>query len=179
MANINDQDLRDRTTINRNTTGQDNLADGLVRREVGYDQTAYRDGYWQGRNSERRSMENLRSRENESVASGLILGVLLTGLFGLGASIYFFLLNLNHSSQTAPVINIPAPSQSPQAPERVIERVVPVPQNLPDVKIPTPNVNVTVPNLAPSSPTTQPQDNVTQETPKAEEASPAPANTPQ
>lgn len=169
MTNVDDQGFRDRKSINQNTANQNDLAEGVVKPEAPYDQTAYQDGYRRGLNSERRSIENLRSRENESAASGVLLGVLLAGLVGLGAGIYFFVFNQNRDTQTAPVINVPAPAQSPQAPDRIIERVVPVPQNPPDVNVPAPEVNITVPNPAQQSPTSQSQDNVA---PEAEPASP-------
>jgi hypothetical protein len=173
MANIDNQGFRDRKSMTQNTTNQNDLADGVVKREVPYDQSTYQDGYWHGRNSERRSIENLRTRESESAASGLLIGILLAGLCGLGAVIYF--INQNPETQTAPVINVPAPAQSPQPSERIIERVVPVPQNLPDVNVPAPKVNITVPSPAqPSS--TQTQDNAA---PQTQEAAPAPENSPQ
>jgi hypothetical protein len=150
MAKINNQDFRDRNSASPNAVDQSSFADGATRREVNPDPATYRDGYQQGRESERYAIENQQARENESAAGGLLIGLLLAGLAALGAGAYYLLNNQNREVEPAPVINVPAPSQSPQTTERIIERVVPVPQAPPEVKIP--DVNISVPSPAASSP---------------------------
>lgn len=80
----------------------------------------------------------LRARENDGLARGLLLGVVLMSLIGLVAGVLFFLTEQNR--QTVPIVPAPA-GVEPEAPEiptntnteireRVIERteIVPVPQ---------------------------------------------------
>jgi hypothetical protein len=182
MAKVNNQDFRDRNSVSPNTTDQSNFVDGVTRREATHDPANYRDGYWQGRESERHAVENQQARENESAASGLLIGLLLAGLAALGAGAYYLLNNQNREVVPAPVINVPAPDQSPQTTERIIERVVPVPQAPPEVNIPTPNVNISVPNpVAPSpaapAPAAQSQSSPAPAQPQgsAQDAAPEPA----
>ncbi|MBF2028054.1 MAG: hypothetical protein IGS48_15025 [Oscillatoriales cyanobacterium C42_A2020_001] len=162
MTNYNNQDLRDRAAAsNQNVSNQTrlsnqaDLADGMVQRPTAHNQTAYQDGYWQGRYSERRDNVDRRAAEDEGTASGIIFGLLLASLVGLGLGTYFFLNEQNRTPRVTPNVTAPAPSPSQQPEvrqERIIERVVPVPQQAPDA----PDVNVTIPNPAPESRVTQP-----------------------
>jgi len=164
MTNPNNRDLRDRpiaanpNAVNRTpVSNQADLADGIVERPAARNQTAYQDGYWQGRYSERNNLAQRRADEEEGVASGVIFGILLASLFGLGLGTYFYLTGQNRTPEVAPnVVNpSPSPAQPPEVRERIIERdrVVPVPQQAPD----TPDVNITLPNQpAPESRVTQP-----------------------
>lgn len=99
--------------------------------------TAYRDGYANGRYAEHRVQEeDLRARDNDNAARGLLLGILLTSLAGLIMGLLFLVTQRN---QTPVPVSSPsvAPTSAPanQAPNRettIIERtttdVIPVPQ---------------------------------------------------
>lgn len=162
MTNFNNPERRDRpVAANQNLSNQE-LSEGLTQRSAVQDRAGYQDGYWQGRYSERRNQAERRAYEEDSAASGLILGLLLAALAGLGLGTYFFLNEQNRTPVvTPPTIRIPnaSPSPSSQVRERIIERdrVVPVPQQAPSM----PDVNITVPNPAPESRVTQPAEPTT------------------
>ena len=108
--------------------------------------------------------ENQIARENNSAASGLFLGILLTGLVALGLGALF-------------MFNRDGGTSEPAGRQTIIERtreVVPQPQ-APDVQ--PPDVNITVPKVeAPPAPDV----NVTipsPAVPEAPAAETAPANT--
>lgn len=112
-------------------------------------QPTYRDGYYQGRQAERyqaeRYNEELRAREGDGAATGLMTGLLLAALVALGAGAFFFFNQQNRPRTVVPTVIAPSasPSPSPKVQERIIERdrIVPVPQTV----APPPDVNITVP----------------------------------
>ena len=85
--------------------------------------------------------ENQIARENNSAASGLMTGILLTSLLGLGLGAFF-------------LFNRGADNSAPAGNQTIIERTqeIPVPQpQAPDVK--PPDVNITLPKVeAPPAP---------------------------
>lgn len=154
MANINNRESRNRETATRlntsnppaNVTGTNEINPNRV---VNPQPTTYEHGYLHGRVAEERRNADLQEvRDNDNAARGLLLGILLTSLIGIPLAALFY---LTQRDQTPAPINrtivvpSPAPSQSPQVQERIIERdrVVPIPQ------APAPRVDVTIPNPAP------------------------------
>lgn len=105
--------------------------------------TSDRTTYERDRYAQELQRQNQAIRENDSAASGLLIGVLLTGLAALAIGGYFL-------SQR------PTPSPSRTIIERNTTREVPVPQQqAPDVNVTVPNpepprVNITVPSPAPA-----------------------------
>lgn len=117
------------------TPKNNNEGDGLGR----ISKMAYRDGYLHGRDLEHSVQEENRVvRDNNTAASGLLLGITIASLAGLlGGALYF----VTHQNQptTTPVRTAPAPTISQPQPTQkqttVIERtvnttkeVIPVPQ---------------------------------------------------
>lgn len=158
MRNLNDSDSYNR----ENYPATDDLSETGVRRPeavtsqpVTPTRTAYRDGYVQGRSVEQHRNEvSQEIRDNDNAARGLIMGILLTGLVGLGLATYF-LTQRNEAPVNRTIVvpsAAPSPAQSPQVRDRIIERdrVVPVP--VPQEPAPAPNVNITVPSPAPQAP---------------------------
>jgi outer membrane biosynthesis protein TonB len=138
------------------------------------DSQSYRNGYVQGRVSERNYQEDLAQRDTNNASQGLLLGFLIAGLAALtaGAIWYFNRPESAVDNTTTPVETIPATSSPTPAatltPEpqqtTIIERTreVPVPIPVPEQRtspVPTPaapNVNITVPPQQPSSTQTAP-----------------------
>lgn len=190
MANLQDKDLHNSNYNNQ--VNHDDLSNSVAEQKPAYNHTAYHNGYNNGRVAERRVSnveERVRSREGESAANGLFVGIILTALVGLGFGLFYF---LNYESRTPVVVpNVikPEASPSPTQPENrttVIERdrIVPVPQTAP-----APEVNIQVPNpvnSAPSNtdssndsapPATQPQTQPSpQSSPEATTEQPQPQN---
>ncbi len=103
-------------------------------REVTPRRTSYRDGYVQGQQSEQyrlqQQYQNQKTREDQSLSVGLLIGVLLTGsaVFGVGA---FFLFNQqqNPTPVAAPtaapeVQTSPSPPVNSNKETTIIERTV-------------------------------------------------------
>lgn len=165
MANLNDRDVynRDNNSNNPNVAGN---PDNRVPAGRAIDQTGdyhvvnpdpvdYRQGYVEGRAIEQHRYEaNQEIRDNDNAGRGLLLGILLTGLFALTAGAFYFLTQRDRTPTpvnrtiivptTAPSTS-PSPSPSPEVRERIIERdrVVPVPQEA--APAPAPKINITVP----------------------------------
>jgi len=105
--------------------------------------TSDRTTYERDRYAQELQRQNQAIRENDSAASGLLIGVLLTGLAALAIGGYF-------------LTQRPSPSPSRTIIERNTTREVPVPQQqAPDVNVTVPNpepprVNITVPSPAPA-----------------------------
>lgn len=133
------------------------------------ERTAYRDGYQEGIDSERRlQRESYAVRESNSAASGLTLGLLLALIAGLvGGTVYFLTRTNEPTRQTAPatqIIPVPTPDnrqpQSSQNKTTIIDRtiekskeIVPVPaQPSPAPSASAPDININVPN--PTQPST-------------------------
>lgn len=144
--------------------------------------TAYEKGYHQGRHSERLVQEdNYAVRDNNSAASGIVIGLALAVIAGLaGGAMYLYNQRQESPRQTAPstqIIPVPVPnnSQPQQAPssnkettiiERTIDKtrdIVPVPTQpsaAPSPQAPSKapsaspsNINITIP--APQQPSTE------------------------
>lgn len=111
--------------------------------------TSDRTTYERDRYAQELQRQNQAIRENDSAASGLVIGVLLTGLAALAIGGYF-------------LTQRPSPSPSRTIIERNTTREVPVPQQqAPDVNVTVPNpepprVNITVPSPAPAPAPAQP-----------------------
>lgn len=130
MTNYNNRDLRDRRPVSSNQSSpnqptavnQSDLSDGLVQRPAARNQTAYQDGYWQGRYSERNNLAQQRANEEDGVASGVIFGILLASLAGLALGTYFYLSGQNRTPTVEPNVTIPSPApvQPPEVRERII-----------------------------------------------------------
>lgn len=163
MANLNDRE--DYPSNLSNQTPRTPNSEAGENQVVHHNPTSHQDGYVQGRAVEQhRNAVNQEIRDNDNAGRGLLVGIILTSLVGLTAGGLYL---LNQSNQTPTTIDrtivvpkaAPAPSQSPQVRERVIERerVVPVPQQPQPAAVP--NVNVTVPQQsaptqsAPAAPT--------------------------
>ena len=165
MANLRDQDLHNQDYSNK--PNRDELSDSMAKRKPAYPQNAYHNGYQNGRVAERRVAnveERVRTREGESAANGLFVGMILTALVGLGFGLFYFLNYKPEAPVVVPNVTAPQASPSPNQPENrttVIERdrIVPVPQTNS-----APDVNIQLPN--PSNTTSSPSSN---------EAQPAPA----
>jgi hypothetical protein len=130
-------------------------------------EVGYREGYRTGRDSERLSQQEASSaREENSAASGLIIGFALASLAALaGGTIYFLNARNEPVQQTAPstqVVPVPVPDNSqPRTSnkettiiERTIDRTqkaVPVPQQ------PATNSDADAPNINIELPTPQQQ----------------------
>jgi cytoskeletal protein RodZ len=131
-------------------------------REVTPRRTSYRDGYVQGQQSEQyrlhQQYQNQKTREDQSLSVGLLIGILLTGsaVFGVGA---FFLFNQQQTPSpvaaptAAPEVQTsPSPPASPSSNKEttIIERTVEKAREvLPAVPSP-----VEVPKNSPASPGT-------------------------
>lgn len=162
MTNFNHPDSRDRgvpahpdPAHQTAAANQSELSAGRNQRPTTPHSTVNQDAsYWQGRYSERNTLARQRAAEEEGAASGVIFGILLASLASLALGTYFYLNGQNRTPPIAPnsANPSPAPVQSPQIRERVIERdrIVPVPQPAPD----TPDVNITIPSPAPAPATT-------------------------
>src|SRR5919199_1430780 len=126
------------------------------------DEVAYQKGYQTGRNSERLLQEETYAvREENSTASGLMLGLALASIAALaGGTIYFLNARNEPIQQTAPstqVVPVPVPNNSqPRSSnkettiiERTIDRTreaVPVPQEPAKApEAPAPSVNIQLP----------------------------------
>jgi hypothetical protein len=122
-------------------------------RKATSDEIAYRDGYVQGQNSERRlqySQEN--ERESSGIASGLILGLLFTALLGTGIAIWFYSSGREDSVEPTTASPSPEVTQPQNTETRVIERTVERTEIVP-VEVPAvnpPEVNIEVPTLTTS-----------------------------
>jgi hypothetical protein len=153
-----------------NQTRRDPNSNPNVSQEVGY-----REGYRTGRDSERLYQQEVSSaREENSAASGLIIGLALASLAALaGGAIYFFNDRNEPVQQPAPatqVVPVPVPDNS-QPPttnkettviERTIDRTqkaVPVPQQ------PATNSGANAPNINIELPTPQQQGSVNETSP--------------
>lgn len=136
---------------------------------------SYRDGYMQGRVSERRHQEDvLVQRDNENAGRGLLVGILVTSLIGLTLGAVWFVDRTNQEATqaTPPVIIPPQPRDpSPEAnpapqKETIIERtrdvLVPVPQ-----QAPSPAPQLQAPSPAPQQ-NTSTTSNSAQEQPATE-----------
>lgn len=127
-------------------------------------EVAYREGYRTGRDSERLYQQEASSvREENSAASGLIIGLALASLAALaGGTIYFLNARNEPSKQTAPatqVVPVPVPDNSqPRTNNKettIIERTIdktqkaiPVPQQPAtnsDAKAPKINIQLPTP----------------------------------
>ncbi|MBD2022055.1 hypothetical protein H6F43_17900 [Leptolyngbya sp. FACHB-36] len=159
MRNLNDSDSYNRdnypATGDLSETGG-RRPEAVTSQPVTPNRTAYRDGYVQGRSVEQHRTEvSQEIRDNDNAARGLIMGILLTGLVGLGVAATYFLTQRNEAPVNRTIVvpsAAPSPAQSPQVRDRIIERdrVVPVP--VPQEPAPAPNVNITVPSPAPQAP---------------------------
>jgi hypothetical protein len=126
------------------------------------DEVAYQKGYQTGRDSERLLQEETYAvREENSTASGLMIGLALASIAALaGGSIYFLNARNEPIQQTAPstqVVPVPVPNNSqPRSSNKettIIERTidktreaVPVPQQpAKDPEAPAPNINIQLP----------------------------------
>jgi hypothetical protein len=151
--------------IRRDPNSNPNLS-----REVGY-----QEGYRTGRDSERIYQQEASSvREENSAASGLIIGLALASLAALaGGAIYFLNTRNEPVEQTAPttkVVPVPVPDRS-QPPtsktettviERTVDRTqkaVPVPQQ------PATNSDTKAPNINIQLPSPQQQGSVNETNP--------------
>lgn len=143
-------------------------------RKVTADEVAYRNGYVQGRSIEMQAHDKAMAHErhraqraaDNNLATGLLLGLLVTGVAGIvGGIVYFY----NPQNATAPVEAPEAVTETETAPtqvennttiiERTIERtreIVPAPSeiSLPDVEINLPSGNTAEP--APADESTAP-----------------------
>jgi hypothetical protein len=122
------------------------------------DEVAYRDGYAQGRRNEQTvqsayrqvEYENQRIREDNSAASGVVVGLVLASLVGALAGVFYF---LSQSSTVAPAPEAPqAQPAAPQPPvvERqttVIERTVDRVREVEPPAVPEVEINVPAPEL--------------------------------
>ena len=144
---------------------------------------SYGNGYVNGQASERLEQEkNLAARDNKNAASGLVIGILLTGLVGLTAGAFWFFNQRDEAvKDNAVPVAVPTassrPSSSPspqasQAPQKqttIIERTR-------DVPVPVERTrDIPVPILVP-----QPQTSATSAPPKGEHptANPTPSTQP-
>ncbi len=126
------------------------------------DEVTYQKGYQTGRDSERLLQEeNYAVREENSTASGLMIGLALASIAALaGGSIYFLNARNEPIQQTAPstqVVPVPVPNNSqPRSSnkettiiERTIDRTreaVPVPQQPAKApEAPAPSINIQLP----------------------------------
>jgi cytoskeletal protein RodZ len=124
------------------------------------DEVSYQQGYQTGKDSERLlQQEAYAAREENSAASGLMIGFALVTLAALaGGTIYFLNARNEPAQQTAPstqVAPVPNNSQSPSSNkqttiiERTIEKTqkaVPVPQQPTKApEAPAPNINIQLP----------------------------------
>lgn len=125
-------------------------------------EVSYQEGYRTGRDSEQLlQQEAYAAREENSAASGLMIGFALATLAALaGGTIYFLNARNEPVQQTAPstqVVPVPVPNNSPSPSskqettiiERTIERTqkaVPVPQQPAKApEAPAPNINIQLP----------------------------------
>lgn len=169
-------------TVNNNTTQQT--------------ANSYRNGYMQGRVSERRHQEDLLvQRDNDNAGRGLLVGILLTSLIGLTVGAVWLVNQTNkEATQVTPPVIIPNSQpdrdSSPKArpapqKETIIERtrdvLVPVPQPqapspAPQQQAPSPapqqNINIT-PNSASQPPATEKTPTQSQDTQTNTEATAA------
>jgi cytoskeletal protein RodZ len=167
MSNLNNRDAYSRETqrevyrdANGNTHVRDTERTPVTNGQTVHRPTAYRDGYMQGRVSEQRLQEeNLRVRDNDNAARGLMIGIVLTSLAGLIIGLLFFLTQRNEtpvptSSPVAPSAAPANPQQNRESRTTIIERnnttreVVPVPQE----PVVVPDVNVNVPDTSQQQP---------------------------
>ncbi|MER3494779.1 MAG: hypothetical protein C4323_22635 [Mastigocladus sp. ERB_26_2] len=137
------------------------------------DSQSYRNGYLQGRVSERNYQEDLAQRDTNNASQGLLLGFLIAGLAALTAgAIWYFnqpdpgVENTTTPTQTIPPTSSPTPAATltpePQQ-TTIIERTreVPVPIPVPEQRtspVPTPaapDINITVPPQQQQPPSTQ------------------------
>lgn len=145
------------------TTENHNFKKSIKGRQATPQEVAYRDGYVQGKVNEyheqryRRAKDaqihehRARVRENESAASGLLLGLLLAAILGTAGAIFYF---MGRDSVEPPVINPepaqPESNQSNAEPgnttiiERTVERTERAAPRSSTVDLP--DVNVQLPN---------------------------------
>lgn len=146
----NYQDSNDRRSIDEST---------VHTRPASRSEVAYREGYIQGRNQEEFHGRINRKRENDSAATGVVIGVILASLAGLVVATLYF----SPRSQQVEQVPVPVPQNSPSpAPstERttIIERqpqIVPVPQQT-QIIVPSPDQSNTTQPDTTQSDTTQP-----------------------
>jgi outer membrane biosynthesis protein TonB len=136
---------------------------------------SYRNGYVDGRVSERDREEGLVERDNNNAARGLLIGILLTSIVGLVVGTVFF---LNQRDEAPTTVTQPVPVPVPSAknanrPEKttIIEKTKEVPvERTKEVPVP---VFVPQPQASPApqtpnaevSPTSTPQQPATQNLP--------------
>lgn len=137
-----------------NNNLSDQSLSGVHGREATPEEVARRDGYVKGRNDENYAQGNLRAqeriaaessaraRENNSAASGMLLGLVVAALAaGVGAALYF--LAGDRSNNVAPVAAPQIEERTIERETTVIEREVPTPPvSLPDVQVDVPEVNL-------------------------------------
>jgi hypothetical protein len=180
MADLNDRE--DYPTNIPNPTPRTTNPEVAGNNQVRHNPNSYQDGYVQGRAVEQhRGAVNQEIRDNDNAGRGLLVGIILTSLIGLTAGGLYLLNQRDRTPATVERTIVvpkaaPAPSQSPQVRERVIERerIVPVPQQPQPAALP--NVNVTVP--APAASATPAQSNPQTVTPNnSSQPSPSSGNT--
>jgi len=136
----------------------DNLSDpslsGVKGRAATPEEAARRDGYVKGRNDENYTQSNLRAqervvaesrsraRENDSAASGMLLGLIVALIAaGVGAALYF--LTGDRTNSVVPVAVPQIEKETTEKETTIIEREVSAPPvSLPDVQVDLPDVNV-------------------------------------
>lgn len=118
---------------------------------------SYRNGYVNGRETERNYQQNLAARDNENASVGLLLGIFLTSLAGLivGAFWYFNQPRETVVNEAQPIVT-PSPQQTTIIEKtREVPVVVPQPE-IPPINLPSPpDINVTVPPQQPTNSGTQ------------------------
>lgn len=128
------------------------------------DPASYEEGYLQGRSSDRRVREetHIVREDNNSAASGLLLGLGLAALLALAGAAFWF-MNRGGESPTE-ILTVPVPNSQPQQQQQqpqnssgdttIIERtreVIPIPQQQtpePQQQAPAeaPDININVPS---------------------------------
>lgn len=122
------------------------------------DEVAYRNGYTHGRQVERVNDSIQQTRENNSAATGVVIGVLLAAIAGIVLAMFYFLPQ-NQRTETSPAASPTPQSNTTQRSNTekttVIERVrevAPAPQRT-EIIVPNPAQSETQPNSAPTSQT--------------------------
>lgn len=151
-------------------------------------QHSYQDGYLDGRVSENRIREeNHTIRENNSAASGLLLGIGITAIAALiGGTLFFFTTDQDQPAtaptQTAPVQPSTTQPPSSQSETTIIERtvdrtkeIVPVPQQ----PAPQPETQVSPAQPEAAQPVPQPETQVSPAQPEATQTEAVPEEAPE
>lgn len=173
MSNSGDRKTYDReqrqefyTDTNGNTHTHVTRTTETADHPVAEQPESYRDGYIQGRTSERRYQEDvLTERDNDNAARGLLVGIILTSLAAVAAGAIWFLTQRNETpTQVIPPVIVspdasPAASPSPEleqppARETIIEKTREV-----LVPIPQPQSSPSPQQSAPSQPAAEPTPN--------------------